>query len=456
MSLKFRLALLYSLSVFIILLISAFLIFFLNEDFRKEEFAKRVVLEAHESLDLYFSNPVPTLSIINDLNKNVANSLPDEKIYIYDSARHLLYATPNALVPSIAGSLFKRAEQKQTHTFSENDRECALVTRIINNKKYYVFASATDVFGLRNRDNLKVLLSASVFVGLLLSGILAFFFVRHVMRPLEGLKAQIEKIDEKNLKERIAVEDNNSEVEQIAKKFNEMLQRLEQAFEQRKNFVQHASHELRTPLANMLSQTESALARNMSVEEYHTVLISLKEDQQDLINLTNSLLALSRYEKLSFVSDSSIIRIDEVLYETIDFAEQSWRGTIVAIDFAKVPENQSELEFLGNGFLIKSAVHNLVKNAIQYSSDNRVRITIVLEKKGIVLHFDNMGRQLAAEEQSRLFIPFFRGENALNRKGYGLGLSIVERIIHVHNGTITYKPLEGSINRFTVYLPRVT
>ncbi|MGI8635089.1 MAG: HAMP domain-containing sensor histidine kinase [Segetibacter sp.] len=453
MSLKFRLALLYSFSVFIILLISAFSIIFLFENFRRDEFSKRVVFEAIENVNLYFSVPTPTPGIIDDLNKNAANSLPQEKIYIYDSAHNLLYATPNAPVPSIAVDQFETAKQKQIHTFSENNKECALILRVINDRRYYVFASANDIFGQRKSHNLKWLLFASVSVGLLLSAVLSFFYVRHVMRPLEGLKQEIEKIDEKNLKERIIIQNVNSEVGQIAKKFNEMLERLEQAFEQRKNFVQHASHELRTPLANMLAITESAIARKMPAEEYQKVLISLKEDQQDLIDLTNSLLTLSRYEKISFVADSTLIRVDEVLYETVDFAEQAWSGATVAIDFATVPENQSELELMGNEFLLKCAIHNLVKNGIYYSEDHKVRIIIVAEENSIILHFDNTGNPLTTEEQSKLFIPFFRGENTANKKGYGLGLSIVKRIVEVHNGSVSYRAVGDHINRFTVILP---
>ena len=118
------------------------------------------------------------------------------------------------------------------------------------------------------------------------------------MKPLEELKGQIEKINEKNLKNELLLARSNNEVKQIARKFNAMLDRLEHAFEQRKNFVQHASHELRTPLANMLAQTESALSKKLCANRLPNILYSLKEEQQDLINLTNSLLTLSRYEKV--------------------------------------------------------------------------------------------------------------------------------------------------------------
>lgn len=453
MSLKFRLAFLYSLSVFIILLVSAVSIFLFNENFRKDEFTKRLSLEASESAELLFSVAGPSKSIIDDLNQNADNSSHQARIFIFDSAYNLLYSPHNISAPSISPALFRLARNNQNYIFTADGRECVLLSGTRNGRSFYVMACGYDVYGLRKSENLKVLLTASVFGGLLLSGFLAFFYVRQAMRPLEELKGQIEKINEKNLKERIPVTNKNNEVWQIAKKFNAMLDRLEQAFEQRKNFVRHASHELRTPLANMLSQTEAALSKNMPAGDYRDVLVSLKEDQQDLIDLTNSLLTLSRYGKVNYDTDWTSIRIDEVLYEVVDFAKQMWPTAVVTVEFETVPDNEKALEFEGNESLMRSAVQNLVKNAIHYSTDNQVRVSIVAEGKGITLHFENAGKQLSVEEQGRLFIPFFRGENSANKKGYGLGLSIVQRIIHVHKGTITYQPVGSNTNRFTVYLP---
>jgi signal transduction histidine kinase len=453
MSLKFRLAILFSLSVFIILLASAVSIFLFNESFRKEEFTKRLVLEGSECMQLYLSVPGPPKSIIEELNQKAVNFGHKENIFLFSFDHKLLYSTPEAEPPNISPGSFEIARKNQVDVFPGAGREAVLLSRVENSIPYFVYVSGFDIYGRRKSDNLKILLTASVLGGLILSGFLAFFYVRHAMAPLEELKNQIEKINEKNLKERIPVVNKNNEVWQIAKKFNAMLDRLEQAFEQRKNFVRHASHELRTPLANMLSQTESALGKNLSVEDYRSVLFSLKEDQQDLIELTNSLLTLSKYGKRTDDTEWTTIRIDDLLYQVAEFSQQMWPEAMVAIDFETVPENENELEFRGNESLVRSALQNLVKNAIHYSDDSRVKISILTDAGAITLHFENKGNQLNPEEQQRLFIPFFRGENASNKKGYGLGLSIVQRIINVHNGSIKYEAVPANLNRFTIYLP---
>lgn len=449
MNLKVRLALLFSLSVFIILMIFSVTIYFLNENFRKEEFLKRLALEAKENSDLYFSAPKPTPKILDQLNQNLLTAPHQLNVSILDSTRSLLYSSPGSHLPQIDRKTFDVARVNQQDLSFEDRREGVLLS---GNNKSFVFASGYDVYGRRKSDNLRLLLTFSTIGALVFAGLFAFFYVRQVIKPLEELKQQIEKINEQNLKERIPIR-NNNEVSQIAMKFNDMLDRLEQSFEHSKNFVHHASHELRTPLATMLLQTEAALSKILYIEDYRRILYSLREDQQYLIDLTNSLLALSRYEKITSHEDWVPIRIDEILFEVADSIKQEWVYANVNIDFDPFPEDENHLIVKGNESLIKSAMINLLKNAIQYSKDQGVKATITCSEKGLTLHFDNIGRRLSADEQAGLFIPFFRGDNSKYKKGYGLGLSIVKKIIELHGGTISYHSLATDINRFSVFLP---
>lgn len=456
MNLKSRLAFLYSLSVFIILLASAFTIFLFAENFRKKEFVKQLVIEATESYQLYFKLNRTNAEVEQELNENNSVSITGTSIFVYNSNLRAIYATPGSSVPRIPTRYFSRAKTKEPYPFKIQEKEAVLLVKNHAGKAYYIAATASDIAGRRKIENLKIILVCSVIGGMVLSGFLAFFYVEHAIRPLEDLKVRMEQIDEKNLKNRIVIPESNDEIRQIANKFNAMLDRLEHAFNQRKNFVQHASHELRTPLANMLSQTEAALSKTLTAEQYRNTLLSLKEDQQDMIDLTNSLLILSRYEKVEEIIDPSQIRIDELIYQTAEVINQSYPSTLVNIDFESIPEDENALLFKGDEALLRSAIKNLVKNAVMFSEDLRVKISIDAGEKYIVLKFENFGKQLNSDEQSRLFIPFFRGENANIKKGHGLGLSIVDRIVKIHKGKITYDALPDNINRFTVQLPTAT
>ena len=147
--------------------------------------------------------------------------------------------------------------------------------------------------------------------------------------------------------------------------------------------MQQASHELRTPLTSMLAQTEAAIDKDLSSRESNAILRSLKEDQQHLIELTNSLLLLSKYEKLPALTELAVIRVDETLYEAIDTIKLLFPDCSILVNFTTLPDNDSFLTVLGNEVLLRSALQNLVKNACFYSDDNHVAINIDANGAGI-------------------------------------------------------------------------
>jgi signal transduction histidine kinase len=100
---------------------------------------------------------------------------------------------------------------------------------------------------------------------------------------------------------------------------------------------------------------------------------------------------------------------------------------------------------------LKVAFTNLIKNAWQYSTDKKVFVTIDVTEKAMNVYFENNGKHLTASEVEKLKVPFFRGSNSSNVKGFGLGLSIVQRVIALHQATFDYTAIKPSINRFSIY-----
>lgn len=317
---------------------------------------------------------------------------------------------------------------------------------------FYITVVGNDTFD-RSIDILQLVLpELLLLLGILALCIWAFcsYFVRTVVQPLNSFNDQMEGITETNLSARIPLNATQNELNRTAKSFNEMLNRLQQAFEFQKSFVHHASHELRTPLASMLAQTEAALKRNLTADEFKLVLQSLREDQQEMIDLTNSLLLLSQYEKITSNDGWPLVRIDEILYDIITVMKRTFTNINISVEFLYLPDNDVYLSVRGNDALLKSAFRNLIKNAYQYSEDRTVQITIEANESSISIHFENQGKQISDDDQVRLFIPFFRGQNAQRKKGFGLGLSIVKRIIVLHQGSIEYTPISTERNKFSI------
>jgi len=225
---------------------------------------------------------------------------------------------------------------------------------------------------------------------------------------------------------------------------------LKKSLKKISDFVQHASHELRTPLATMLLQTESALRKELTTEEAKKVLESLKEEQMKIIDLTNSLLLLSQFESGHYLSHWPKLRIEELLYDSIEEAKKMYPDINISFNFLKYPEEESYLYLRGNETLLHIAFSNLIKNAYLYSDNKHAIIILEAQSNVIYLHFENKGQVLKTEDKEKIFLPFRRGENAQQKKGSGLGLSIVTRIAELHKGTVNYQVVNHNINRFTL------
>lgn len=455
MNLKVKFALLFSLLVSIILFSSVLVIYFLYSDTRKEDFNKRLWAEALQNYRVFYHVDTMDKQLLREIDRNSPANLVDLQTVIMDVSYKQLFCFPDTIPFKKDKALLMKIRWagENGYYFKKGKREYVGLYVAEHGHNCYIITSAIDRYGLRKMERLRLIIGFVVFGGILLTALCAFIFVKQVMKPLDRLKAQMQRITTNNLRERVQVGKGYAELEQIAESFNAMLDRLEKGFELQKSFVHHASHELRTPLASMLAQTEAALNRQLSPEEARLVLVSLKEDQHALIELTNSLLLLSQYESVNYSSSWQWVRLDEILYDTISLATQELSDCNISLDFAAIPDNEMDLAIKGNEALLRSALRNLIKNAYLYSGDHTLSIIIETGKEEVCLYVDNGGEVLTPAEQERLFIPFFRGGNAMRAKGFGLGLLIVRRIINLHKGNISYSVYEGK-NRFTLTFPK--
>jgi signal transduction histidine kinase len=448
MNLKFRFALLFTLLVAIILSFSMAAIYLLYHEYRKEDFYRRLEQQARQTFNLHFDSRISD-SMIYSLSEQAGRQLYEEKDFVIDSAHRIAYQFPDTATFFLKDDVL---EEARTHgkieRFSVNEWEGVVI--FFPHRNAYSVSVAYDRVGIRKVTNLRNILVFVCLGAVVATAFVSFVYARQITRPLSRLSEEIGSISESNLTQRVKVGRSNDELSQIARNFNEMLNRLEKAFNIQKSFVHHASHELRTPLASMLSQTELALRQDLSPEQSRKVLESLKEDQQGLIDLTNSLLSLSQFEKIAAAGSWPEIRVDELLFDTVEAAKKLFKDINISIGFSEVPDDENMLCLRGNDTLLKSAFLNLIKNAHRYSNDKKVAIAISATAESIRVAVENTGRQIPEEERSRLFIPFFRGQNAMGKKGFGLGLSIVNRIIHLHVGTVHYEAEGEELNRFVV------
>lgn len=455
MSIKSRFAFIFSGFVAIMLAVSSISIYVFYSNFRESEFYSRVKSEGVIFHDYVFQIKDPKQAAMAKILSSVStNSVYDEKLTVLDSSGTVINKLPETLNLHFDKALLNEIRNKREIRFEIEKYQS--VGMYNPQSKFYTIASGYDISGYRKLKNLEIILVLVFLIGMIMTALFSFFFVRQAFKPLLALNKQIKQTTILNLKERLLVPDNFPEINQIADSYNAMLERLGKAFDFQKSFVQHASHELRTPLAIMLSQTESAINKKLSETDVQNLLASLKEDQQGMIDLTNSLLLLSQYELLGYQKEWPNIRVDEAVVEAGSQVMQMFTDAIVNIGFNEIPESDESLFVVGNESLLKSVFINLIKNAYLYASDKRVDVTIGTSNGKVSVQVVNNGPILSEEDASQVMQPFYRGKNALNTntKGFGLGLSIVSRILFAHHGMVAYDAPSPNSNRFTVVLPQ--
>lgn len=459
MSLRLKLVLSFTLLCSALLALSVYVIYYLYNNNRIAELRLRLWAQAYHDYTEYYHTSIPNAAVRKEVENYYPYRLPDADIFIVNRQGKITELGKSSFQPQFTLSLFNKIKntKKSFYSFSMQGKEC--VGFYVGYAPYpaYVIACSTDVYGANRMRQLQWIIIIVTIISIVLISLLSLWYATILIKPLKDLEQQMQKISETNLNERLPITKQKKyigEPNKIASQFNAMLDRLQKAFELQKSFVHHASHELRTPLSTMLAQTEAALNKASSETELKNVLLSLKEDQQAMIELTNSLLLISQYENINNTTSRwTPFRIDELLYDVFASAKKMYSNIHISFQLLEAPEQEEDFIISGNETLLKSAFLNLIKNAYTYSKNQTITVSLQIKKDSLFLYFDNNGPLLSTQEQERLFIPFFRGLNAQHKKGFGLGLSIVSRILFLHQGTVSYT-VYNQLNRFAVQLPK--
>ena len=455
MNIKLRSALLFTALVAILFSVSYMVIYVLYADYRNDQVYLRLEQKAVTTFKLLVDVKEIDADMLKLIDRNTINQLNDEKVLIFDSSFKMIYSSINDQTIKYSIDLLKEIKDKGTIKYSEGDQEVVGISISENGNRGIVLASAHDKLGKTKLQKLYYILLFSFIATLILTGVISYFYVKQVFSPLDTLNRQIMRIGDGRLNERVPLKDNQYELNVLARNFNTMLDKLENAFKVQKNFIQHASHELRTPLANLVASCESALNKQLSNDEYKSLIISLNEEHKNLVSLTNALLLLSKYENVADYDTLPETRIDEALFAAIEETQEFFPQHHFRLDFERLLESEKLLVVKGHDVLLKTLFGNLLRNACQYTSDSQIVINLMLVDKNIKVSVENKGQMIDDQEIQMLFNPFFRGENAAHKKGYGLGLAIAQRIIQIHHGQIAYEKDElTSTNRFIIILPQ--
>lgn len=270
----------------------------------------------------------------------------------------------------------------------------------------------------------------------LLGGVVTYFISGHALRPIREFSDKIEEVQAQNLSDSRIEENNVKELNKLGISYNNMLERLSDAFEIQRQFTANAAHELRTPLALMQVQLDlynSATHPGNDADTLQT--IKMVTEQNDKLNrMVKTLLDMSELQSVG--RDDKII-LDAIVEEVLADLEP-----LAVEKNIKLIGKCEDATMIGSDILIYRLVYNLVENAIKYNHPlGQVTVTAYQRNKHVYLSVEDTGSGIPKELRERVFEPFFRVDKSRSRElgGVGLGLAFVREIVRVHDGSICIK-----------------
>ncbi|HST14978.1 MAG TPA: HAMP domain-containing sensor histidine kinase [Gaiellaceae bacterium] len=273
----------------------------------------------------------------------------------------------------------------------------------------------------------------TIAVVIVLAAVLGWFAAGRVLRPVHRITAAARAASERNLSARVGSRGPRDELQELAETFDEMLDRLQAAFEGQNRFIANASHELRTPLAVMRATADVVLDNPSSTrEELRCMAADIRTAVDHAERLVATLLLLARNERGLTARDE--VDLATVVEDVLDTGQLGDRNVHQTLEPAVV---------LGDAMLVERLVANLVDNAVRYNiAAGDIWVSTSSGVGTSHLAVANTGQPISAADAERIFQPFQRLNDRASHDGFGLGLTIVASIAAVHGGTSVVRPRE--------------
>jgi heavy metal sensor kinase len=300
--------------------------------------------------------------------------------------------------------------------------------------------------------SLLLILGIAYPVTLAVAGFGGLFLAGRALSPVDKVTRLARRISAEDLGQRLNLRLPDDEVGRLARTFDEMITRLDDAFRRQRQFTADSSHELRTPLTAIKGQVEVALTRPRGPAAYRDVLQAVNEQVDRLIRLVGSLLTLARADAGQIPIASEAINLPDLVAGAIEQVRGAAAQRVVDLEAAPGPP----VTVQGDEDLLLQLLLNLLDNAINYTpSGGKVTAGWSIDGSQVSLWVHDTGVGIASEHLPHIFDRFYRVDKARSRAegGVGLGLSICRWIAEAHGSSISVESLPGKGSTFTIRLP---
>jgi len=304
--------------------------------------------------------------------------------------------------------------------------------------------------------NLRIFLFTAVPAVLVLSALVGRFMARRSLEPVARITQTARRISEGGeLSRRIPVPDAHDEIGNLARTFNDMMDRLENSFNQVRQFSSDASHELRTPLTVLKGQSELILSKTRTAVEYREVLFSNLEEINYMSRILDDLFTLSKSDETQLPMERHPVNLTAVIEDVCKNAEMLADDKDIRVRIAYL----EPVEITGDAHMLKQMVWTLLHNGIKYTPEGG-EIKVALQDLGDAAYItvQDTGIGISEKDLPKIFDRFFRVDKARSRGegGSGLGLSICKYIIERHHGKIEVESKLGQGTKFKIRISKQT
>ncbi len=301
----------------------------------------------------------------------------------------------------------------------------------------------------RSLDRLRTLFIAVGGGSVLVALAVAHWLSRRALRPIENVAAVAARIEASDLTERIKAQRQPTEVQQLSDTFDAMLERLDRAFQQQRNFILDVAHELRTPLTALRGNVDVLLMGDDLEPDIRLQMERLSAETARLIRLTTNLLYLALSDA-GHELDRRPVELDVLCLEVYHIMRDLRPEVKLRLG------NEDQVTVTGDRDLLKQLILNLVENGLKYTpAGGQVTLSFYRDESRARIVVQDTGRGVAPDELARIFQRFYRSNDSGSRGsgGAGIGLAIADWIVRAHGGEIAVESKVGKGSTFTVYLP---
>jgi two-component system sensor histidine kinase ArlS len=263
----------------------------------------------------------------------------------------------------------------------------------------------------------------------------SFLFLRRMLKQIDFITKNVEEINDKKLHIRLNLKGKDP-ISNMAKTFDKMLDQIELSFKSQKQFIQNASHELNTPLTIIKTKIDVLKQKKtVNPDDYRETIDLIDSEVMWLSKVTEQLLILSDLEENGSKPEPVKVNFKSILEKMLKLFENQ----IFSKNLKLETDFSGEYDISGNPVQLGQLLFNLFDNAVKYStSEGRLSISFSNDagKKELLFKITNTTVLIKKEDIPNIFERFYKTANSMDRKGFGLGLSIVKIIVEKNNGKI--------------------